>query len=151
MKYILGPMRVPFLVLTPMCILVGIGTAVWSGAKAEIIPIILIAIGAVSAHISVNALNEYCDFKSGLDFRTRKTPFSGGSGTLPLNPGKANSALITSLVSLGLTFSIGLYFVYVVGIGLLPLGLLGIGLILGYTKWITKWPVLCLVTPGLGF
>ena len=31
MKYIFGPMKVPFLILTPMCILVGISTAMWSG------------------------------------------------------------------------------------------------------------------------
>ncbi len=134
-----------------MCILVGIGTAVWSGAKPDVLSIVLIVIGAVSAHISANALNEYCDFKSGLDFRTQKTPFSGGSGTLPSNPEKANVALITGLVSLGLTFFLGLYLVYLSGIGLLPLGLFGLILIVSYTKWITKRPILCLIAPGLGF
>ena len=97
MKYILGPMRVPFLILTPMCVLVGVGTASWAGAALHPFYIILVMIGAVSAHISVNALNEYHDFRSGLDFRTEKTPFSGGSGTLPSNPEKAHVALLVGL------------------------------------------------------
>ncbi len=40
----------------------------------------LALLGAFLAHISVNTLNEYFDFKSGLDLETIKTPFSGGSG-----------------------------------------------------------------------
>lgn len=151
MRYILGPMKVPFLILTPMCILVGIGTAVWSGAKADVIFITLITIGAVCAHISVNALNEYCDFKSGLDSRTQRTPFSGGSGALQERPDKAGAALATGVISLLLAFAIGMYFVFTVGVWLLPLGLLGIALIVFYTQWITKRPFVCLIAPGLAF
>lgn len=150
-RYILGPMKVPFLILTPMCILVGIGTSVWSGARADIISIVLITAGAVCAHISVNALNEYFDFKSGLDSRTQRTPFSGGSGALQEFPEKASTALVTGILSLVIAFSIGMYFVFTVGILLLPLGLLGIALIIFYTQWITKRPFICLIAPGLAF
>ncbi len=151
MRYILGPMKVPFLILTPMCILVGISTAMWSGARIDILSVVLIIIGAVCAHISVNALNEYCDFKSGLDFKTQRTPFSGGSGALQERPDKAGWALATGVVSLVLCFTIGMYFVFTVGVLLLPLGLLGIALIVFYTQWITKRPIVCLIAPGLAF
>ena len=151
MKYILGPMKVPFLILTPMCILVGIATAMWAGAKIDVLSVVLIVIGAVCAHISVNALNEYCDFKSGLDFRTERTPFSGGSGALQERPDKAGTALATGIISLVLCFAIGMYFVFTVGVLLLPLGLLGIALIVFYTQWITKKPLVCLIAPGLAF
>jgi 1,4-dihydroxy-2-naphthoate octaprenyltransferase len=151
MNYILGPMRVPFLILTPMCVLVGIGTAAWSGAKLDFFRIILITVGAVCSHISVNAINEYFDFKSGLDFMTEKTPFSGGSGTLPSNPDKASVALTIGLSTLGAATGIGLYLVHVSGIGLLPLGIFGLLIIYTYTKWVTKMPILCLIAPGLGF
>lgn len=151
MKYILGPMKVPFLILTPMCILVGIATAMWAGAKIDALSVVLIVIGAVCAHISVNALNEYCDFKSGLDFRTERTPFSGGSGALQERPDKAGTALATGIISLVLCFAIGMYFVFTVGVLLLPLGLLGIALIVFYTQWITKKPLVCLIAPGLAF
>ena len=144
-------MKVPFLILTPMCILVGISTAMWSGAHVNAISIALIVVGAVCSHISVNALNEYYDFKSGLDSITERTPFSGGSGALQERPDKAGWALATGIISLALCFSIGMYFVFTVGILLLPLGLLGIALIVFYTQWITKRPIICLVAPGLAF
>ena len=50
-----------------------------------LLPLILALAGGLLAHISVNALNEYLDFTSGLDLTTLRTPFSGGSGTLPAN------------------------------------------------------------------
>jgi 1,4-dihydroxy-2-naphthoate octaprenyltransferase len=37
----------------------------------------------VGVHVAVNALNEASDYKTGIDFNTERTPFSGGSGTLP--------------------------------------------------------------------
>jgi len=108
-------------------------------------------LGAISAHIGVNALNEYYDFKSGLDLRTEKTPFSGGSGALPANPGVAGLTLIVGLASLVLTIAVGIYFVLERGIHVLPIGLVGVGLIITYTQWINRLPLLCLIAPGLGF
>jgi 1,4-dihydroxy-2-naphthoate octaprenyltransferase len=37
----------------------------------------------VLLHAAVNALNEASDMTTGIDLRTTRTPFSGGSGTLP--------------------------------------------------------------------
>jgi len=150
-EVIFGPMRLPFLILTPACVMLGAATAVWSGISLNFYYLVLAFIGALGAHISVNALNEYHDFKSGLDFHTEPTPFSGGSGTLPKHPGQSHVALITGLISLTITTLIGIYFLYVSGLWLLPLGLLGVLTIVAYTKWITKNPFLCLIAPGLGF
>lgn len=148
---IVGPMRLPFLILTPACVMLGAATAAWSGAKINLYYLALAFVGAVASHISVNALNEYHDFTSGLDFNTQPTPFSGGSGTLPKNPDKAHVALITGLVSLFVIVIVGIYFLSVRGLWLLPVGLLGIVTIVAYTKWITRNPFLCLIAPGLGF
>lgn len=148
---IFGPMRLPFLVLPPACVALGAGTAVWTGSDLNFFYLWMAFLGAVCAHISVNALNEYDDFKSGLDFNTRRTPFSGGSGTLPKSPDKAHVALITGLVSMGITAVVGVYFVCVRGVLLLPLGLLGLATIAVYTRWLTRNPFLCLIAPGLGF
>ena len=148
---ILGPMRVPFLILTPACVLLGIATAVHSGVHINALHVFLVLIGAICTHISVNAFNEYDDFKSGLDTRTQRTPFSGGSGTLPANPEMARSALITALVALGIVAITGIYFTWLRGLALLPLGLLGIVVIVAYTPWLTRIPLLCLIAPGLGF
>lgn len=148
---ILGPMRLPFLVLNPACVGLGAAIAAWSGSEISIFYLILTFIGAVSAHISVNALNEYSDFKSGLDFTTKPTPFSGGSGTLPKAPEKAHFALITGLIAFAITALIGIYFLWVRGLWLLPLGVLGLFIIVTYTGWLTKNPFFCLIAPGLGF
>ena len=150
-KDILGPMRLPFLILTPACVLVGLGTAIWTSGKVSIIHFVLALVGAMGAHISVNAFNEYFDFKSGLDARTRRTPFSGGSGTLPDKPAMAGQALATAVIALAITGAIGLYFVFSRGWALLPLGLLGLITVFAYTPWMARYPLLCLLAPGLGF
>ncbi len=150
-KAILGPMRLPFLVLPPVCVLLGVGTAVWSGFEINFFLLIIAFIGAVASHVAVNALNEYADFKSGLDYKTEPTPFSGGSKTLPENPQKANVALMTGLIALLIITIVGIYVWSVRGFGIVPLGLLGLFVIAVYTPWLTKNPFLCLIAPGLGF
>jgi 1,4-dihydroxy-2-naphthoate octaprenyltransferase len=144
-------MRVPFLILTPACVLLGIATAFRSGANINPLHILLVLVGAVCTHISVNAFNEYDDFKSGLDARTERTPFSGGSGTLQANPQVAKSALTTALISIGIVALTGIYFTWLHGLAFLPLGLLGMFVIIAYTPWLTRSPILCLIAPGLGF
>jgi len=147
----LGSMRIPFLVLPPTCVGLGLGAALHSGSSINILHLALVLLGAVFAHISVNVLNEYDDFKTGLDFKTIQTPFSGGSKTLPENPEKAHHALILGVLSLTLTVLIGFYFLYIRGFMLLPVGVLGVFIVVAYTKWIIKSPILCLIAPGLGF
>lgn len=151
LKALLGPMRLPFLVLTPACVLLGFAAATWASGQANWLHFSIALIGAISAHISVNAFNEYFDFKSGLDTRTQRTPFSGGSGTLPAMPEMERPALIMAWATFALTATIGVYFLTIRGLALLPLGILGLIIIFAYTNWIIRNPLLCLITPGLGF
>ena len=144
-------MRIPFLGLTPACVLLGVGSAIWTSDEVSVLFAVFALIGALSAHISVNSLNEYFDFKSGLDFRTKRTPFSGGSGILPERPHMARHVLAIGLVTSALTGIVGIYFVLVWGWLLLPLGLIGLFVIFFYTIWFTHNPLLCLIAPGLGF
>jgi len=150
-KALVGPMRLPFLILTPACVLLGVGAGVYRSGRVDLLQVVIVLIGAVTAHISVNALNEYFDFQSGLDLRTLRTPFSGGSGTLPARPAMAPMALAIGLVALAITSVVGMYFVLVQGAGLLPLGLAGMFVIAVYTVWLTHNTFLCLIAPGLGF
>ncbi len=150
-KIIAGIMRLPFLTLPPVCVGLGAGAAVYTGYELNYLYLLLAFVGAMAAHISVNALNEYSDFKSGLDFKTVPTPFSGGSKTLPDNPEKSNLALITGLFSLGIIIAIGIYFLTIWGLEIVPFGIVGIILVVAYTSFITKSPILCLIAPGIGF
>jgi 1,4-dihydroxy-2-naphthoate octaprenyltransferase len=151
LRHLLATTRTPFLILTPACVLLGIGTAVWTSDHIDVVYAVLALLGAISAHISVNTLNEYFDFRSELDFHTTRTPFSGGSGTLPDQPDLARQVLILGLATLAVTGAIGLLFVWIRGWALLPLGLLGLVTIVIYTPWLAKVPLLCLIAPGLGF
>ncbi len=99
-KFLLDPMRLPFLILTPACVVLGLATAIWTEGTVNWFHFVLVLIGAVSAHISVNAFNEYFDFKSGLDEKTQRTPFSGGSGRLQQNPELGKPALFMAWIFL---------------------------------------------------
>lgn len=150
LRNLLGPMRLSFIILAPVCVLLGLATAVWTSGSVDIFHFALALIGASSALMSVNALNEYFDFKSGLDSMTRRTPFSGGSGTLPENPNLSLQALSTGLITFAITILIGSYFLFIRGLSLLPIGVLGLLIILSYTTWISHNPILSLLTPGIG-
>jgi 1,4-dihydroxy-2-naphthoate octaprenyltransferase len=143
--------RPSFLILSPVCVFLGMSVAIASRGAIDTTVLILVFIGAICAHISVNTLNEYADFKSGLDLVTVKTPFSGGSGALPREPAMANTVLYAGLVTLFFTSAIGIYLANHQGMVLLPIGVVGLAIILTYTKWINRWPLLCLIAPGTGF
>ena len=150
-SHILATSRPAFLLLPLSCLLLPLTYAISQGISINWLHMLLIVIGALAAHISVNMFNEYEDFKSGLDFHTQRTPFSGGSGILPAFPELSGSVRIAAMACLLITVLIGLYFLRVSGWGLFPLGFSGILLIYFYTRKITHWPLLCLIAPGLAF
>ncbi len=150
-KTLLLSIRAPFLILTPICVFLGVSIVLNSKSAIDISMLLLVFSGALFAHISVNTFNEYLDFKSGLDLITKRTPFSGGSGALVQNPQMLGAVLNIGILSLILTLSIGIFFLWKHGISILPIGLLGAFLIISYTSWINKHPLLCLIAPGFGF
>jgi len=93
----------------PASVIMAVGTAIWSTSPVNTLYLVLILTGAVSSHISVNAFNEYFDFKSGLEYKTVRNTFSGGSGTLPEHPDLANQALFTALTAFAITCLTGLF------------------------------------------
>jgi 1,4-dihydroxy-2-naphthoate octaprenyltransferase len=77
-----GVARAPFLLLPVTLVAAGAAAAAAQGAFAWG-PTLLALVGLVLLHAAVNALNEASDMTTGIDLRTTRTPFSGGSGTLP--------------------------------------------------------------------
>ncbi|MBD3657275.1 MULTISPECIES: prenyltransferase [Marinobacter] len=148
---VLRASRPNFLLLAPLC--AGLGLAlVWrQGVVPSLLDTLLVFAGALLAHAAVNLLNEYEDFASGLDLITRRTPFSGGSGSLPQQPEAAPPVLMATAVTLTLVGLIGLWFLWQRGWPMLVLGGAGVVLVVTYTRWITRSPLLCLLAPGIGF
>lgn len=142
--------RPNFLLLAPLC--AGLGLAIaWQQGQPTLLDTLLVLVGAVLAHAAVNLLNEYDDFISGLDMITQRTPFSGGSGALPQVPSAAHRVLLAGLGTLALVVGIGVYFLWLRGLPMFVLGAAGVVLVLTYTRWITRSPLLCLLAPGIGF
>ena len=110
---------------------------------------LLAFLGLLLCHISVNVLNDYFDYRSGIDLEAKRTPFSGGSGILPAALLKPRQVFWFGLVSFLLAVPIGVYFVIVRGWALLPLLLVAAVCTLLYTPFLTRvgWPEWA---PGVG-
>lgn len=151
MKYVISTMRPRFLILALVCVFLGTAAAIWTAGAVNPWHVVLSFIGGLAAHGCVNAINDYTDIRSGLDFRTNRTPFSGGSGTFVAEPGKIHLALWTTIVTAVITAVIGIYFAVEIGWPILLIGAVGLVVIFTYTKWLNRQPFLCLVSPGFGF
>ena len=104
-------LRAPFLLLPVIFVPVGLAIA-WSHGHFNPLYAVLTVAGVVSLHASVNVLNDYFDFRSGIDLATTPTPFSGGSTILPRKLMAPSSVLGMGVLFLGIGVAIGSYFVY---------------------------------------
>jgi 1,4-dihydroxy-2-naphthoate polyprenyltransferase len=143
--------RPKFLLLVPASVFPGIATAFHQVNSLQMVDILLVLMGALMAHVGVNVLNEYQDFRSGLDMTTQKTPFSGGSGKLPAYPEMAPAARTLAAAALALSGAVGVYFSISSGpLIWIPAGA-GLLIIVFYTGFLNRHPLLCLIAPGTGF
>ena len=151
LKTVIGTMRPRFLLLSLAVVLLGTALALYDGAPWSGTLFGLLMLGGMLAHATVNMQNEYEDYKSGLDALTQRTPFSGGSGGLQQHPQSAPYVLRTFIVALIGLIAIGLYLIYLKGSMLLPIGIIGVLIIVSYTSQLTRLPWLCLLSPGFAF
>jgi 1,4-dihydroxy-2-naphthoate octaprenyltransferase len=131
-------------------VLVFLGTCIaWYDGYFHLGYALLAFLGLLLCHISTNVLNDYFDYRSGIDLEVRRTPFSGGSGILPATLLKPRQVLWFGLVSFLLAVPIGAYFVITRGWALLPLLLVAAFCTILYTPVLTKmgWPEWA---PGVG-
>ena len=143
--------RPPFLLLTPAILFLAWAMVVAEGGEVSFERLALITLSALSAAIASNLLNEFFDFKSGLDQQTTPTPFSGGSQALVQSPVMLEGVKWVGLLCVSVSVWSGLALVAQVGWQLLLLGFLGVALLIAYTPMINKQPWLCLFAPGLGY
>ncbi len=137
-------LRPQFLILSVVLPFLGTSIA-WYYYDAFHLGYALLAfVGLLLVHISVNVLNDYFDYRSGIDLETKRTPFSGGSGILPVGLLRPTQVFWLGLASFLLAIPIGIFFVIAIdsGLALLPLLLVAAVFIFLYTPFIlkTRWP-----------
>lgn len=111
----LKAVRVRFLLASIISVSIGLAVALWKGYAIDIAYALLTYAGVIALHASVDLLNDYWDYRLGVDKATRRTPFSGGTGVLPENILKPESVYKVGLIMLVIGAIIGLYFVAVRG------------------------------------
>jgi len=112
----LRAIRIRFLLASIIAVSTGLAISWWTGNSIAIFDALLTFLGVLALHASVDLLNDYWDFKRGIDSKTVKTKMSGGSGVLPeglLEPKQVYRAGIIFLIVGAL---IGTYFVVTDGI-----------------------------------
>ena len=120
----LRAIRIKFLLASVITVSLGLSLAWYSGYQIDIFHALLTFAGVISLHASVDLLNDYWDFKRGIDTKTKRTKMSGGTGVLPEGLLKPKSVYFVGIGFLILGSIIGIYFVIIFGIT--------IGLILGF-------------------
>ncbi len=140
--------RPQFLLLSVVLAFLGTSIAFYNGVFHAGYAV-LAFFGVLFAHIALNVLNDYFDFKSGIDLKTRRTPFSGGSGILPQGLLTPKQVLGLGLGTFAVSLGIGVFFVFARGWLLLPVIVIAAVCILLYSPLILKmkWPEW---SPGVG-
>lgn len=132
--------RANFLILAVFLVAIGLVYAAkyQTAGHFNVLHAVLVLIGTVSAHISVNLFNEYSDYQTKIDFNTERTPFSGGSGMLVSGATKPSAVRRASIISLLISASVGVYFSIVSHWSIAAIAILGAFAIVYYTKLLAK-------------
>lgn len=140
--------RPHFLLLSVVLIFLGTTIANYDGFF-NLSSSLLAFLGLLLLHISTNVLNDYYDYKSGIDRVTRRTPFSGGSGLLSAGILEPAPVFHFGIICFLLAVPVGIYFVLITNWQLLPILIVGAIFTLFYTPCLTRlpWPELM---AGLG-
>jgi 1,4-dihydroxy-2-naphthoate polyprenyltransferase len=109
-----GVARAPFLLLPFTLVAAGAAAAAYDD-RASALATLLALVGLVALHAAVNAFNEASDMRSGIDLQTARTPFSGGSGTLPSGAIPVREAVGVGVAGSAIGLAIGVYFLTRIG------------------------------------
>ena len=129
--------RPQFLILSPILVFLGMSIALNNG-QFNLVYFLLSILGLVLLHASVNSLNDYSDYKTGIDLKVKRTAFSGGSGLLPAGLLTPKAVFWFGMITFLLAVPIAIYFVIVRGLYLLPLFIVGGAFVLWYTSHLTR-------------
>ncbi len=136
-KAFAGVSRAPFLALPFVLVAAGAAAAAYEGSFSWLRTIAAL-VGLLALHIAANVFNEVSDMRTGVDERTERTPFSGGSGILPSGAMSMRTATVFGIFAAAVGLAIGVWFYTLVGWKLLPFMVLGAIFVVGYTDVLTK-------------
>ncbi len=108
--------RVRFLLASIIAVSVGLALHWSQNGSIDYLDLILTFAGVMALHASVDLLNDYWDFKRGIDTKTTRTKMSGGTGVLPEGLLKPSSVYRAGVAFLIIGSLIGSYFVMTHGI-----------------------------------
>ena len=108
--------RIRFLLASVIAVSIGLVITWWHTNDITIFDAILTMCGVLALHASVDLLNDYWDFKRGIDTATKRTKMSGGSGVLPEGLLKPTQVYTAGIAFLIIGTVIGIYFVATDGI-----------------------------------
>ena len=108
--------RVRFLLASVVAVSAGLAITWWQTGNITLFDAVLTMAGVLCLHASVDLLNDYWDFKRGIDTTTQRTKMSGGSGVLPDGLLKPAQVYVAGIIFLIIGASIGVYFVATDGV-----------------------------------
>jgi 1,4-dihydroxy-2-naphthoate polyprenyltransferase len=113
--------RIKFILASIIAVSNGIAISYWKTGTIDPAYALLTYFGIMCLHISVDLLNDYSDYKRGIDTNTKRTRYSGGTGVIPENLINSRVIYCAGVVFLILGGLTGLYFVTIKGIIILTL------------------------------
>src|SRR5687768_12031849 len=137
LKAYLGISRAPFLLLPVTLVAAGAAASAYEG-RFSWPHTILALVALIALHVAVNSLNEASDMRTGIDLHTQKTPFSGGSGTLPAGLLHYRTAYVFGLSAAVIGGAIGVWLLLRIGWQFLPIMIIGAVFVLGYTDALAR-------------
>lgn len=143
--------RANFLLLTIVIVAAGLSASFYAHGVFNPFDAFLVLIGALLTHMTVNVFNNYFDYRSRIDAKTTKTPFSGGVDILVDGSMKPSVAFGIGLICLIGAAMIGVYFLTRQFYPLLPILLYGLVAICLYTPILSKIHALSEIVAGTGF
>jgi len=112
----LRAIRVRFLLASVIAVSVGLAINWNQNNSIDAFAALLTLAGVMALHASVDLLNDFWDYKRGIDTSTKRTKMSGGTGVLPEGLLKPSSVYRAGIAFLIIGSAIGAYFVFTDGL-----------------------------------
>ncbi|MGQ0605902.1 MAG: prenyltransferase [Candidatus Nitrosotenuis sp.] len=107
--------RIKFLLASVIAVSLGLVMSYWQTKTLDVLSGVITMGGVVALHASVDLLNDYWDYKLGIDTITKRTKFSGGTGVLPEGLLQPPTVYRAGVICLILGSAAGAYFIAIYG------------------------------------